>query len=68
MCCMYIQLFLLVWCIDRVINAMAAGLVFVDALSVAMLALAELKYEGKRTGSRLNTAVVFLQIVALCGK
>lgn len=57
-----------VFCLSThsVINAMTAALVFVNVVSVAMLAVAELEYEDTAVGSRLNKAVVLLQVVALC--
>lgn len=40
----------------------------VDAVTVALLAISSLKWEGTGKARRVNTTVMFLQLVALCGE
>lgn len=46
---------------------MGACLLAIDAVSVGLLGLASVnKYEDTPEGSRMETAVVFLQLMAFC--
>lgn len=47
---------------------MAAGLVGVDAICMALLAISASWWEGKPAAGRVDTAVMLLQLFALCGE
>ena len=51
-----------------VINAMAAGLMAVDATCMALLAISASRWEGTAAAARVDSAVMLLQLLALCGE
>lgn len=40
----------------------------IDAVSTGLLAAAALAWEGTRRATHVNTAVIILQLVSLCGE
>lgn len=55
-------------CTFRVINTIGACLVAIDATSEALLAMSVISWDGAERAKTVNTLVVALQLVALCGK
>lgn len=51
-----------------VINAMAAGLMAVDATCMALLAISASLWENTTAAARVDSAVMLLQLLALCGE
>lgn len=47
---------------------MGACLVGVDAISMALLAVAALRWQGTAKEERMNTAVMVMQVLALAGE
>lgn len=52
----------------RVVNAMGIALYGSDAVCMGMLALSASKLEGTATASRIDTAVMVIQLIALAGE
>lgn len=50
------------------VNGITAGVVLADAITSALLALAELWSHDDAFGSYVNTSVAILQLVVLCGE
>lgn len=55
-------------CTRSVINAMAAGLMAVDATCMALLAISASRWDGTAAAARVDSAVMLLQLLALCGE
>eukprot|EP00752_Nemacystus_decipiens_P003432 g3173.t1 len=51
---------------NSVINAMAAGLMAVDATCTALLAISASRWDGTAAAARVDSAVMLLQLLALC--
>lgn len=51
----------------RAINVLGAGLVGINAVCMALLVVSALAWDGTPNAKRVGTAVILLQIVALCG-
>ncbi|CAM9193318.1 unnamed protein product, partial [Ectocarpus sp. 13 AM-2016] len=51
---------------NSVINAMGAGLVGIDAVCMALLAVSASRWKGTPAAGKVDSAVMLLQLVALC--
>ncbi|CAM9925955.1 unnamed protein product, partial [Ectocarpus sp. 8 AP-2014] len=51
---------------NSVINAMGAGLVGIDAVCMALLAVSASRWEGTAAAGKVDSAVMLLQLFALC--
>lgn len=51
-----------------VINVIEACVLAIDAVCTGLLATAALRWEGTDRGSHVNTAVIVLQMISLCGE